>query len=93
MERRRVELLPGTVGSGENDMDVGLKRDWPLEQSETEALVDARSRESRANTRLILDSRRDESLGHYIKLKLKVVIPFFTKIKTYTIIIIFIMFF
>ena len=39
MERRRVEFLPGTVGSGENDMDVGLKRDWPLEQSDTEASV------------------------------------------------------
>jgi hypothetical protein len=65
MERRRVEFLPGTVGSGENDMDVGLKSDWPLEQSDTEAPVDARSRERRANTRLILDGIRDQSLGHF----------------------------
>ena len=65
MERRRVEFLPGTVGSGENDMDVGLKRDWPLEQSDTEAPVDARSRVNRANTRLILDGIRDQSLGHF----------------------------
>jgi hypothetical protein len=40
-----------------------LKRDWPLEQSDTEAPADAKSRESRANTRLILDIIRDQSLG------------------------------
>jgi hypothetical protein len=65
IERRRVEFLPGTVGSGEKVMDVGLKRDWPLEQSDTEAPADAKSRESRVNTRLILHIIRDQSLGHF----------------------------
>ena len=41
-ERRRVEFWPGTVGSGENDMDVIVKSAFPFEQSETEALTVAK---------------------------------------------------
>jgi hypothetical protein len=55
MDKRSVEFSPGTVGSGEKDMDVGLKTEAPLEQSDTELRATGESRKAvRANRRLIL---------------------------------------
>lgn len=57
-ESRSVEFSPGTVGSGEKDMDTGWNREAPLEQSDTELRATGESRKViRANRRLILHAR------------------------------------
>jgi hypothetical protein len=38
-----VEFSPGTVGSGEKDMDVSLNSDSPFEQSDTVAELDTKT--------------------------------------------------
>jgi hypothetical protein len=69
IDRRRVEFCPGIVGSGEKDIEVSLKRDAPLEQSETDpyALPIADARIARRANILMYTSGK--SLGR-ITLKL-----------------------
>jgi hypothetical protein len=45
IERSRVEFSPGTVGSGEKDIDVNLNRETPFEQSVTDPVDIARNKE------------------------------------------------
>jgi len=62
IERRSVEFWPGTVGSGEKDIEVSLKREAPFEQSVTEAL-EATTDARKARTANIILYNRMKSLG------------------------------
>ena len=54
IERNKVEFSPGTVGSGEKDIDVNLKREPPFEQSDTLAVVRVNSVANRMKNDFIL---------------------------------------
>jgi hypothetical protein len=60
IERRRVEFVPGVGGSGEKDIDLMVKRDNPLLQSERVA-------EARLAREAIARNKRDSILHREAK--------------------------
>ena len=64
-----MEFLPGTVGSGEKDIEVSLKSEAPLEQSETEPYAPPTADARIARRANILMYTRGNSLGRITPLE------------------------